>query len=191
MTSKRVKTFKLSKIEVKKISSPINYVTSQVRLKPKTQKKRLYSADKTEMIWTQGRIYDFHAGDTIYNTKLAYQKWEEAVNHILLYIQVQSSSPSEYVTYETIETKRKGLRILQQKRGSKSKENTAGGLVVKKQRLEHGLVKFRAYRPNKENKIFKECELLECAQDDFVAFLQTGIIHTKDNKQLNFFAENA
>ena len=30
-------------------------------------------------------------------------------------------------------------------------------------------------------------ELIECTQDDFVAFLQTGVIRTKDNKLIDLY----
>ena len=147
-------------------------------------------AGKTEMLWTQGRIYDFHEGDTIYDTKLAYEEWGKALKHFTLSVQVQFASSSGYVTYETIETKDKKLEVIQQKGKTKSKEETIDGLVVKKQRLDHGLVRFRVYRPNEERTAVEECEVVECTQDDFVAFLQTGIVRTKENKQLNLFAEN-
>lgn len=147
-------------------------------------------AGKKEMLWTQGRIYDFHEGDTIYDTKQAYEEWGGSLPHLKLSVQVQFASSSGYVTYETIETKYKELEIIHQKGKAKPKEETTDGLVVKKQRIDHGLVRFRVYRPDKEKTAVEECGLVECTQDDFVAFLQTGIVRTKENKQLNLFAEN-
>ena len=49
-----------------------------IKLTPRTL------AGKTEMLWTQGRIYDFYAGYTIYDTKLAYNEWGEAIKHLNL-----------------------------------------------------------------------------------------------------------
>lgn len=148
-------------------------------------------AGKKEMLWTQGRIYDFHEGDTIYDTKQAYEEWGEALKHIKLSVQVQFTSSSGYVTYETIEVKDNELEIIHQKGKAKPKEEIINGLIIKKQRIDHGLVRFKVYRLNKEKTAVEECETIECTQDDFVAFLQTGIVRTKANKQLNLFAENA
>ncbi len=147
-------------------------------------------AGKTEMLWTQGRIYDFHEGDIIYDTKLAYQEWGKALKHLTLSVQVQFSSSSAYVTHETMVTKEKELEITYQKGKSKPKDKIIDGLAIRKQRIDHGLVRFRVYRPNKERTAVEECELIECTQEDFVVFLQTGMVRTKQNKQINLFAEN-
>lgn len=148
-------------------------------------------AKKKEMLWTQGRLYDFHEGDTIHDTKNAYKKWEEALKYLKLSVQVQFASSSGYVNYEVIEVKNTEFEIIHQKGKSKPKEETVDGLVVKRQRIDHGLVRFKVYRPNKERTGVEECETLECTQDDFVAFLQTGIVRTKENKLLNLCAKNA
>ena len=145
-------------------------------------------AKKKEMLWTQGHLYDFHEGDTLYDTKQAYEEWGEALKHLKLSVQVQFSSPSGYVTYETIEVKNNELEIIHQKGKQEPKEEIIHGLVVKKQRIVHGQVCFKVYRPNEEKTAVEECETIECTQDDFVAFLQTGIVRTKENKQLNLFA---
>jgi hypothetical protein len=121
-------------------------------------------AGKKEMIWTQGPIYNFHEGDTFYDTKLAYKKWREALKHFKLCVQVHSVSSSGYVTDET----------------------KTDGLVVK-----YGSLIFKVYRPDEEKTAVKECEVIECVQDDFVTFLQTGIIRTNEKKQLNLYGEKA
>lgn len=148
-------------------------------------------AKKKEMLWTQGRLYDFHEGDTIHDTTQAYKKWGEALKHLKISVQVQFASSSGYVTYETVEVKNNELKIIHQKGKAKPKEEVIDGLVVKKQRIDHGLVRFKVYRPNEDKTAVEECETIECSQDDFVAFLQTGIVRTKENKQVNLFAENA
>jgi hypothetical protein len=125
-------------------------------------------AGKTEMTWTQGLIYNFHEGDVIYDTKLAYKEWKEALKYLKLCVQVQSVSSSGYVTDET----------------------KIDGRIVKKQRLKYGSLIFKVYRPNEEKTATKECDVIECTQDDFVDFLKTGIIHTKGNIQLNLCEKN-
>ena len=148
-------------------------------------------AKKKEMLWTQGRLYDFHEGDTIHDTKHAYKEWGEALKDLKLSVQVQFASSSGYVNYETVEVQNKELKIIHQKGKSKPIEEIVDGLVVKRQRIDYGLVRFKVYRPNNEKTAVEECETLECTQDDFVAFLQTGIVRTKENKLLNLFEENA
>ena len=151
---------------------------------------RIFSG-KTEMLWTQGRLYDFHEGDTIHNTKDAYSGWGEALKHLKLSVQVQFASSSGYVSYETIEVRNSELKIVHQKGKSSPKEEIIDGLMVKKQRIDHGLVRFKVYRPNTERSELIECETLECTQDDFVAFLQTGMVRTRENILLNLFDKNA
>ena len=148
-------------------------------------------AGKTEMLWTQGRIYDFHEGDTLYDKKEAYQEWGKALKKLTLCVQVQYAESSSYITYETIETNHKEIEVIHQKGKSKLTEKIIDGLEVKKQRIDHGLVRFKVYRPNEEKNALEERDLIECTQDDFIAFLQTGIVRTQENKQLNLFAKNA
>lgn len=120
-------------------------------------------AKKTKMVWTQGLIYNFHEGDILYDTKLAYNRWEEALKHLQLCVQIQSASSSGYVPNETM----------------------IDGLSDKKKQLKYGSLLFKIYRPNKEKTAIEECEEIECTQDNFVIFLQTGRIRTKGNIQRN------
>ena len=96
-------------------------------------------AGKKEMLWTQGRLYDFHEGDAIYNTRQAYEEWGEALKHLKLGVQVQFASSSGYVTYETIEVKDNELEIIHQKGKQESKEEIIHGLAVKNNALIMGL----------------------------------------------------
>lgn len=145
---------------------------------------------KKEMLWTQGRLYNFQVGDTIYDTKQANLKiWKDALKDITLGVQVQFATPSSYFTFETIEIKDEELKIIHQKGKSKPTEEIIDGLVVKKQRIVHGLVVFKVYRPNNSKTAVEECETIECTQDDFIAFLQTGVVRTKENKKLDLFVK--
>lgn len=148
-------------------------------------------AKKKEMLWTQGRLYSFHEGDTIHDSKQAYDEWGKLLEYLKLSVQVQSASSSSYVNYEVIEVQDKELEIVRQKGKSKPKEEVVDGLVIKRQRIDHGFVCFKVYRPNKDRTAVEEFRTLECTQDDFVAFLQTGIVRTKENKLLNLFEESS
>jgi hypothetical protein len=46
---------------------------------------------KTETVWTQGSVFSFKPGDTIYDTPKAYSVWAEAVQTIRLCVQVKSA----------------------------------------------------------------------------------------------------
>lgn len=132
-------------------------------------------AGKKHMLWTQGRLYDFHEGDLFHDTQHAYAKWGKALKHLTLSVQVEHASPSGYVTYETYRTKDDEIEVIHQKGKGKPSEETVDGLTIKRQRIDHGLVRFRVYRPNKEMTETEAGELIECTQDDFVAFLQTRL----------------
>lgn len=148
-------------------------------------------AGKTEMILTQGRIYTFKKGDTLYDTKHAYQEWGEALKILKLSVQVQHAIPSGYVAYESIETKDKELVIVHQKGKAKPKEITVdNGLSLSKKRIAYGLVRFKVYCPNNDKTALEEKKEIECTQDDFVSFLQTGIVRTKQGKTIDLLEDN-
>ncbi len=142
---------------------------------------------KTEMLWTQGRGYDFHAGDTLHDCPEAYGNWGEALAHMMLSVQVMSASSGGYVIAETIETTSKELEVSIQQGKSSPKTQMADGLTIKRLRLDHGVVRFRVYRPNVDRSKLEEAEIIECTQDDFVAFLQTGVVRTDKNQLLDLF----
>ena len=96
-------------------------------------------AGKQEMLWTQGRLYNFHEGDTIHDTSHAFNEWGKALKHLKLSVQVQFASSSGYVNYETIEVKDNKLEIIHQKGKKKAKEEIINGLVVKRQRIDYRL----------------------------------------------------
>jgi len=146
---------------------------------------------KKEMLWTQGRGYDFHIGDTIHDCEEAYTNWAGALLHMNLSVQVVSASSGGYVIAETIETKLKELEISVQQGKGAAKTQMSDGLTIRRFRLDHGVVQFRVYRPNAERTKLAEAEIIECTQDDFVAFLQTGIVRTAANQLVNLLASNA
>ncbi|MCF6257691.1 MAG: hypothetical protein L3K25_15575 [Gammaproteobacteria bacterium] len=152
-----------------------------IKLTPRTL------SGKTLKFWTQGRIYDFHEGDVIYNTKLAYDNWDEALKSTFLGIQITSVTSSGYVDTEVVRTKTNELTIFKSKGKSVPKEEIINELIVKKQRLEYGIVKFTVLRVNSDKTAVKESESVSCNQEDFVVFLQTGIVRTKKNELLDLF----
>lgn len=146
---------------------------------------------KTEMLWTQGRGYDFHLGDIFHDRKEAYGNWGDALALTTLSVQIVSATPVGYVLAKTIETTSKDLEVSVQSGKSKPKIEMTDGLTVRRFRLDRGVVRFRVYRPNPTRQNLEEAELLECTQDDFVVFLQTGVVRTYENQLLDLFASNA
>ncbi len=143
----------------------------------------------TEMLWTQGNLYDFQVGDTFYDSQLACTDWTRGLKELKLSVQIQSASTSGCITCEIVETVAKKIQVLVKKGKSSPKKKFLDRIQIKRQRLNHGLVRFLVYRPNADRSAVEMEEIIECTQDDFVAFLQTGLVRTKDNQLINLFAE--
>ena len=50
--------------------------------------------DSKTVIWTQGGAFSFSQGDVLYDTPLAYQQWDNALQHIRAAYQVLEGTPS-------------------------------------------------------------------------------------------------
>jgi hypothetical protein len=146
---------------------------------------------KTEMLWTQGNLYDFHEGDIFHDSRLAYEDWGHGLKELRLSVQIRRATASSYVTSETVETIADELVVRTQKGKSSPKEEVLDGIQIKRQRIDHGSVEFRVLKPNADRSALVEKRIIVCTQDDFVAFLQTGFIRTKENQLMDLFAENS
>ena len=149
---------------------------------------------RTENVWTQGNQFNFIQGSVFYDTRLAYElTWVEALEHLKLSVQIADVRPSQRVVSQTIETTSKQIEISTRGKGesSKPKLEMVDGLVISKERMDFGYIKFTVYRPNKDKSAVEEVDTIECDQEEFVAFLQTGIIRTLDNKKRDLFKEYA
>jgi hypothetical protein len=150
--------------------------------------------NRTVNIPTQGKLFNFIQGSILYDTRLAYDlEWGEALKHIKLSLQVVEVIPSQCVVSETIETDSKNIKVTVKGKSesSKPKEKTFDGLVIKKERMDYGSIKFNLYRPNKNKSAVEVIDTIECDQEEFVAFLQSGTVRTKDNKIRDLFKEYA
>lgn len=148
----------------------------------------------TENVWTQGNQFNFIQGSVFYDTRLAYElTWGEALEHLTLSVQIAEARPAERIVSETIETTSKQIEITTRGKGesSKPKLEMVDGLVIKKERTDFGYIKFTVSRPNKDKSSVEGVDTIECDQEEFVAFLQTGIIRTLDNKKRDLFKEYA
>ena len=52
---------------------------------------------KKQMVWTQGRVFDFKEGDTIHDVHTPFAVWREALEQLTLMVQVLQALPSAYV----------------------------------------------------------------------------------------------
>lgn len=150
------------------------------------------SGAKSEYVWTQGRQFNFSEGAIIYDTPLAYQKeWNEARKHIKLFIQVIEATPSEYVTYKTIKTVNNEMNVIvsgKNENGNQKQESVSDGFIIRRVRLEYGIVKFKLFRPKNTGEI-EDVVTITCNQGEFVNLLQTGIIRTLNNQTIDIFKE--
>ncbi|MGD0036675.1 MAG: hypothetical protein ABSC53_05230 [Bacteroidota bacterium] len=141
---------------------------------------------------TQGKLFNFNQGSILYDTRLAYDlEWGEALKHIKLSLQIEEVKPSQCIVSETIEIESKDVKATVKGRSESSKpqEKTLDGLIIKKERMDYGLIKFKLYRPNKNKSAIEVVDTIECDQEEFVALLQTGTVRTKDNKIRDLFKE--
>lgn len=150
--------------------------------------------DKIFSIYTQGKLYSFNSGAVIYDNRIAYEtEWGKALKHLKLFLQIVEVKPSEFETFEIIETLINEVEIKIQKITNNNltdgKKETIKGLIIKKQRRNFGKIIFKLFRPSKNKNKVEELEEIECDQEEFVAFLQTGIIVTNENKQRDLFKE--
>lgn len=148
---------------------------------------------RTDNVWTQGNQFNFIQGSVFYDTRLAYElTWGEALEHLTLSVQIAEARPAERIV-QTIETTSKQIEITTRGTGesSKPKLEMVDGLVIRKERVHFGYIKFTLYRPNKDKSAVEEVDTIECDQEEFVAFLQTGIIRTLDNKKIDLLKEYA
>jgi hypothetical protein len=136
---------------------------------------------KKQMVWTQGRIFDFKQGDTIHDVHAPCSVWREAMEHLTLMVQVLEASPSVYVNQETI-TIEGAITARTQKPEGQPKDKVFEGLTIDRQRFSPGFVRFELYLPNDDRSAVKKAGIYETTQEDFIAFLQTGVVRTKENE---------
>jgi hypothetical protein len=146
---------------------------------------RAYEKEKITLM-TQGRLFSFKAGDTLYDTPKAYDApWEVALRHIKLCVQVELASPaSETVTKEYRTNGKVGVFEIENNR----QELVDGDreIIYQRSRLQYGMVLFSVLTPNEERTQLQKWKSFEADQEEFVVFLQTGVLRTSSNKQFDF-----
>lgn len=144
---------------------------------------------QTENIWTQGTLFNFTQGSLLYDMPLAYElEWGQALRHITLFVQVAEASPSVEEIYQTIEI-RAGLNEddidVSGARAAIKKQILDDGATIKRTRTTFGAMKFKVFRPKPDHSGVDEIRTVACNQEEFVVFLQTGLIRGDDKQQLH------
>ncbi|NQY27507.1 MAG: hypothetical protein HRT92_10065 [Piscirickettsiaceae bacterium] len=136
---------------------------------------------KTEMVWTQGDNYDFHIGDVFYSNEG--QTTNSISEESTLSVQIQSVSSTGFVDAETTSatTVDGGIKV----HGS-NKQIEGNTLSVVRLRMDQGYIRFLVLQRN-DNQSWQKKEDIECTQEQFVVFLQTGIVRTNNKKLINLF----
>jgi hypothetical protein len=151
----------------------------------------------TPDVWTQGRQFNFTQGSILYDTPLAYElEWGQALEHIKLFVQVSEASPPLEDIYQTIQI-RAGLTEGNVEVSGKSlpatvetrKQIIEEGITVNKTRRTSGKMRFKVFRPTPDLSGVEEVCTIACSQDEFVIFLQTGLIRGADNNPHDLFTE--
>ena len=146
---------------------------------------RVYGSEKVNLM-TQGRLFSFKEGDTLYDTPKAYElPWGDALQHIILCVQVLRASPVSEVVTKEYRTKARvavfGVENNRQELLEGEKE-----IVYQRSRLQYGSVLFSVLTPNSGRTQLEKWRSFETDQEEFVAFLQTGVLRTSLNKQYDF-----
>lgn len=150
------------------------------------QDNRVYGGVRTPVL-TQGRLFSFKAGDTLYDSRAAYTlPWKEALKQTRLCIRIESAtSVSEVQTMEYKSNSAVGITKTAQ---GKAPEVLKGDkqVIFRRKRLQHGRIVFKVLTPDSENISVAERRSFECDQEEFVVFLQTGMLRTTSNQVFNF-----
>ena len=120
--------------------------------------------------WTQGSNYSFKVGDTLYDTRAAYEKpWHEALKIFKYCVKVISASPAVVVVSKEFETSGP-VQYLE----DKAPKEVPATIQYQRTRMSWGHVRFEVWTPNESAQTVELTEVKETTQELFVYYLQTG-----------------
>lgn len=157
--------WKMSIPEAFKDALDIKYTPRQVTIGKDEKGKTI---TRTEYLWTQGREFSFKQGDLIWSN-------DRTTDGTTLGVQVADATPSGFEEMEQVTTVPGSLLVVHRKRGKhgltepKDPKELAS-LTIDRKRWNPGRVRFRVLRDN------KYCETYTTTQDEFITFLQTGLV---------------
>jgi hypothetical protein len=130
---------------------------------------------KTIQVWTQGMSFSFKEGDTLHNSRLAYDDYASFLKgNNPVTIQVQSATDAGYVTKESFLIQSEPVDYLVE-RSAGAKKSRASSFIVRRQSYDGGSVRLVEYRLSPEKDRMDEAARLEMRQDEFVLLLQKGM----------------
>lgn len=137
---------------------------------------------KTINIYSQGKNFSFKQGDVIHDTKEAYAlEWGEALKYIKHSLQVIDSRDATSDIAETYEINNSQVKYL---KVGESEKFINKNIVITKYSYDPGYVKFQLLQPNVIKEKLVEKSVYECSQENFVLFLQSGLLRTIDKQEI-------
>ena len=100
--------------------------------------------------WTQGPYYKFSEGQIIYDSKIAYVCWDDALTYVNLACQIISSKSNIPIKYKNEETDKTEFKVIE------------------------GYVEFLLFKPDDERTKLVPFVCYNLSQNNFVNFLKTG-----------------
>lgn len=138
---------------------------------------------KTINTYSQGKNFSFKQGDVIHDSKEAYtMDWGEALEYIKYSLQVIDSRDATTDISESYEIKNTQVKYLKVGESEKSIEKD---IVITKYSYDSGYVKFRLLQPNSAKEKLVEKSIYECSQENFVLFLQSGVLRTINKQEID------
>ncbi|MBL6975775.1 MAG: hypothetical protein ISR64_08605 [Deltaproteobacteria bacterium] len=136
---------------------------------------------RAEALLTQGNEFSFKQGDMIWDSKSIYPTWEEQLKHTTLGVQVVEATQPMYEVMEVASTFYSPVVVKHQKRvkgqlTNPQKAKVLESLTIERSRWLPGTVRFKVLRPNADKTKVEYGEVYTTTQDDFVLFLQTGVV---------------
>lgn len=115
-----------------------------IKLTPRKKNKQSYDE------WTQGPYYCFSEGQIIYDTKVAYNCWIDALKCVTTACQIVEAKPNMPIKTENATTDKPEYKVLD------------------------GYVRFMLFKPDDEQTKLIPYVDYKFSQNDFVRFLKTG-----------------
>ena len=137
---------------------------------------------KTINIYSQGKNYSFKQGDVVYDAQEAYTlEWGEALQYINHGLQVIDSRDATTEISESYEINNSQIKHL---KSGESEKVIQKEIIISKYNYDSGYVKFRLLQPNDKKEKLVEKSVYECSQENFVLFLQSGVLRTIDKQEI-------
>lgn len=138
---------------------------------------------KTINTYSQGKNFSFKEGDVFYDAKEAYTlEWGKALKYIKHSLQVITGRDATTEIVESYEINNPQIKYIKKGEDEKIIEKD---VIINKYNYDSGYVKFKLFQPNDKKEKLVEKTIYECSQENFVLFLQSGVLRTIDKQEIN------